>query len=286
MTADEFNLWLGDGKRRPLVMGVLNVTPDSFSDGGKFFDAHAAAREAAAMESAGADLIDIGGESTRPGSQPVSPEQQLERILPVIRAIRNVSPITLSIDTMRAAVADAALDAGANLVNDISAGRDDAEMYPLVARRKVPIVLMHMQGMPATMQDHPTYQNVAVEVELFLRERMTLAISAGIKRRNILVDPGIGFGKTTEHNLTLLRGLKGLRRLGRPVVIGTSRKGFIGKIIGEPDPMHRQFGTAATIAWALANGAAIVRVHDVGPMVQVTKMVRAMMEGAGAEKPE
>jgi dihydropteroate synthase len=237
------------------------------------------------MEAAGADLIDIGGESTRPGSQSIAVEEQIERILPVIRAIREVSPITLSIDTTRAAVAQAALDAGANVINDISAGRDDEKMFPLVAQRSVPIILMHMQGTPATMQDNPTYNHVAIEVELFLRERMNVAISRGIKRRNILVDPGIGFGKTTDHNLTLLREIKGLRRLGRPVVIGTSRKGFIGKITGETDPKQRQFGTAATIAWAIANGAGIVRVHDVGPMVQVTKMMRAMMEES-SQKPE
>jgi len=286
MNAERFNLWLSDSHRAPLVMGVLNVTPDSFSDGGTFLDPDVAANAAREMESAGADLIDIGGESTRPGSQPISIDRQIERILPVIGAIRQVSPITLSIDTTRAAVAEAALDAGANVINDISAGRDDEQMFPLVARRKVPIVLMHMQGTPATMQENPTYNNVAIDVELFLRERLNFAISSGIKRRNILVDPGIGFGKTTEHNLSLLRELKGLRRLGRPVVIGTSRKGFIGKITGEADPKQRQFGTAATIAWSIANGAAIVRVHDVGPMVQVTKMMRAMMEETEERRPK
>jgi dihydropteroate synthase len=278
MTGREFNLWLSDRARRALVMGVLNVTPDSFSDGGSFFDPKVAADAAREMEAAGADLIDIGGESTRPGSQPISVDQQIERILPVIRAIRQVSSITLSIDTTRAAVASAALDAGANLINDISAGRDEEKMFPLAAQRGVPIILMHMQGTPATMQDNPTYNSVAIEVELFLRERMNVAIARGIKRRNILVDPGIGFGKLMHHNLTLLREMRGLRRLGRPVVIGTSRKGFIGKITGETDPKQRQFGTAATVAWSIANGAAIVRVHDVGPMVQVTKMMRAMME--------
>ncbi len=268
-------------------MGVLNITPDSFSDGGDHLKPEVAAKASREMESAGADLIDIGGESTRPGSQPVSVEQQIERILPVVRAIRQVSPITLSIDTTRARVAQAALDAGANLINDISAGRDDDQMFPLIAKREVPIILMHVQGTPATMQDHPTYTHVAIEVELFLRERMKVAIESGIKRRNILVDPGIGFGKNLDHNLTLLRELKGLKRLGRPVVIGTSRKGFIGKITGESDPKRRQFGTAATIAWSIANGAAILRVHDVEPMVQVTKMMRAMMSvGERSQKPE
>jgi dihydropteroate synthase len=278
MNGEEFNLWLSNRGRRPLVMGVLNVTPDSFSDGGTFLDPKVAVDAAREMESAGADLIDIGGESTRPGSQPISIDQQIDRVLPVVRAIRQVSSITLSIDTTRAAVAETMLDAGASLINDISAGQDDAAMFPLIAKRGAAIVLMHMQGTPATMQDNPTYENVAIDVELFLRERMNVAISSGIKRRNILVDPGIGFGKTSEHNLTLLRELRGLRRLGRPVVIGTSRKGFIGTITGETDPKQRQFGTAATVAWSIANGAAIVRVHDVGPMAQVTKMMRAMME--------
>jgi dihydropteroate synthase len=277
MTGEQFKSWLSDRAKSPILMGVVNVTPDSFSDGGDFLEPDVAASAALEMEAAGVDLIDIGGESTRPGSQPVSVLRQIERVVPVVEAIRRVSSNTLSIDTTRAAVAQAALDAGANLINDISAGREDEEMFPLVARRGVPIILMHMQGTPATMQDNPAYNNVAIEVELFLRERMNAAIAAGIKRRNILVDPGIGFGKNLDHNLTLLRELKGLRRLGRPVVIGTSRKGFIGKITGESDPKRRQFGTAATIAWSIANGAAIVRVHDVEPMVQVTKMMRAMM---------
>ena len=274
-----FDQWLRDGKRRTLVMGVLNVTPDSFSDGGLFAGRDAAVAHALEMVEAGAAMIDVGGESTRPGSQPVPEDEQARRIVPVIEAVAPRAKVILSVDTTRAAVAEAALDAGAYVVNDISAGRDDLAMFPLVARRKVPIVLMHMQGTPATMQVNPTYQDVALETELFLRERINLAVAAGIKRGRILVDPGIGYGKTTEHNLTLRREQRGLRRLGRPVVIGTSRKGFIGKITGEPEPSRRLFGTAASVAWSVANGAAVVRVHDVRAMSQVVRMIEAIRSG-------
>jgi dihydropteroate synthase len=237
------------------------------------------------MAAEGADVIDVGGESTRPGSLPVAPDEQIRRVVPVLRALRGSLPdTTFSIDTTRAEVAAAALDAGASVVNDISAGRDDRHMFRLIADRVVPLVLMHMQGTPATMQERPKYQNVTFDVELFLRERMNLAISSGIPRNRILVDPGIGFGKTVDHNLALLRGLRGLRRLGRPVVIGTSRKGFIGRVLGEPagapaDSPGRLLGTAATVAWAVANGAAVVRVHDVGQMAQVVRMTRAIGRG-------
>jgi dihydropteroate synthase len=196
--------------------------------------------------------------------------------------------VTLSIDTTRADVAAAALDAGAHVVNDISAGRDDAGMFDLVAERRAPLILMHMQGTPATMQVDPLYQNVASEVELFLRRRMDLAVSRGVRRNRILVDPGIGFGKTVEHNLTLLREMRGFHRLGRPIVIGTSRKGFIGKVLGDgasADSPARTFGTAATVAWSVANGAGVVRVHDVGPMAQVVRMVRSIMTGGDAVTP-
>lgn len=277
MAPSEFDAWLRDSHRRTLVMGVLNVTPDSFSDGGRFAARDAAVAHAAEMIEEGADLIDIGGESTRPGSQPVPEDQQIARVVPVIEAV--APRIVVSIDTTRAAVAEAALDAGASVVNDISAGRDDPGMFPLVARRKAVIILMHMQGTPATMQAHPSYDNVVREVELFLRERMDLAISAGVKRNRILIDPGIGFGKATEHNLALLRGQRALRRLGRPVVIGTSRKGFVGKITNEPEPSRRLFGTAASVAWSVANGAAVVRVHDVRAMSQVVRMTEAIARG-------
>jgi dihydropteroate synthase len=273
----EFSDWLSDPNRKPLVMGVLNVTPDSFSDGGRFATTDAAVAQAEAMVAAGADVIDVGGESTRPGALPVAANEQIKRVVPVIGRIANL-PVTISIDTMRAAVAEAALEAGAAIVNDISAGRDDAEMLPLVARRSVPVVLMHMQGTPQTMQDAPSYRDVVAETSGFLRERVAAAQAVGIELSKILLDPGIGFGKTMEHNLELLRRQREFLQLGRPIVIGTSRKGFIGRITGEAEPSKRLFGTAASVALAIANGAAIVRVHDVGPMVQVVRMARAILE--------
>ncbi|MEA2708121.1 MAG: dihydropteroate synthase [Phycisphaerales bacterium] len=277
MLPSEFSHWLTEPNRRPLVMGVLNVTPDSFSDGGKFAATDSAVVHAEAMLAAGATLIDVGGESTRPGSFPVAADEQIARVVPVIRRIANL-PVTISIDTTRAAVAEAALDAGAALVNDISAGRDDPALLPLVAQRGVPVVLMHMQGTPLTMQDTPGYSDVVAETIAFLRERVAAAQAAGIELTKILLDPGIGFGKAMPHNLELLRRQRELLALGRPIVIGTSRKGFIGKITAEPEPAKRLFGTAASVALAIANGASIVRVHDVGPMVQVVRMTRAIIE--------
>ncbi|MEO6435067.1 MAG: dihydropteroate synthase [Tepidisphaeraceae bacterium] len=259
-------------------MGVLNVTPDSFSDGGRFATVDAAVIRAEALAAQGADLIDIGGESTRPGSQPVPADEQIARVVPVLQRVAHL-PVTFSIDTTRAAVAEAALDAGAYLVNDISAGRDDAGMFPLVARRKAPIVLMHMQGTPATMQDAPSYSGVVTEVAEFLIERLSMAEAAGIDPNLALIDPGIGFGKRLSDNLALLRRQRELiDRVGRPAVIGTSRKGFIGKITGVERPQDRLFGTAASVAWSIANGAAVVRVHDVGPMRQVVAMTRAIVD--------
>lgn len=268
-------------------MGVLNLTPDSFSDGGRFPGTEAALAAVAEMVAAGADLIDIGGESTRPGSSPVDALEQIRRVIPVISAIRAHLPVILSIDTTRAEVASAALDAGANLVNDISAGRDDPEMFPLLARRRAPVILMHMQGTPATMQLNPSYSDVVAEVGAFLQERLRRAESFGIDPADVLVDPGIGFGKTLENNLQLLRGIGDLATtLARPLVIGTSRKGFIAKITGEDRPTERLFGTAATVAWAVAHGAAIVRVHDVGPVVRVVRMIRAILAARAAPDPQ
>lgn len=280
MSPSEFDAWLLDTDRRPLVMGVLNVTPDSFSDGGQFFSVDAAVARAETMAAEGADIIDIGGESTRPGSQPVDAGEQIRRVLPVLEAIRTIRhrlPVVISVDTTRAAVAESALDAGADIVNDISAGRDDPDMLGLVARRGKPIILTHMRGRPATMQVDPTYSDVTEEVALFLRERLAAAVGAGIHPRRVLLDPGIGFGKTVEHNLELLRATRQLANsLGRPLVVGSSRKGFIGKVLGPAADPSRSFGTAATVAWAVANGAAVVRVHDIGPMVQVVRMVQAI----------
>ena len=278
MKPSDFSAWLKGHNRPTLVMGVLNVTPDSFSDGGRFANEDAAVARAEAMVAEGAQMIDVGGESTRPGSQPVAADEQIRRVVPVIRRIAQL-PVTISIDTTRAAVAEAALEAGAAVVNDISAGRDDPAMLPLVARRRCPVILMHMQGTPATMQAAPTYSDVVLEVAGFLIERTAAAVAAGVERERVLIDPGIGFGKAQEHNLALLRRQRELiDAVGRPAVIGTSRKGFIGRITGVDEPSRRLFGTAATVAWAVANRAAVVRVHDVEAMKQVVTMTRAIVD--------
>ena len=279
MSPGEFDAWLTDPQRRPLVMGILNITPDSFSDGGRFDGVDAAVSHALQLAAEGADLIDVGGESTRPGAQRVDAGEQLRRVLPVLRALRGrLDGTTLSVDTTLASVAGAALDEGVHVVNDISAGRDDPAMLPLAARRGCPIVLMHMQGTPATMQLAPTYSDVTAEVAALLRDRLAAAAAVGVDPRRVLLDPGIGFGKTVEHNLELLRRTRDLAdSLGRPLLVGTSRKGFIQKIAGGDETDRRRlFGTAATVAWAVANGAAVVRVHEVGPMAQVVRMTRAI----------
>jgi dihydropteroate synthase len=278
MSPADFDHWLTLEPRPPLVMGILNVTPDSFSDGGKFATTDAAIMHAEALAEAGADVIDVGGESTRPGSDPVAPAEQIRRVLPVLQSVANRLPVVFSIDTTSSEVAHAALDVGATLINDISAGRDDPQILSLAARRRCPIILMHMLGRPKTMQQAPHYEEVTAEVAGFLDERIVAAGIHGVNIDKILIDPGIGFGKTREHNLELLKHLRELTVLGRPLVIGTSRKRFIGQITGETEAENRVFGTAATVAWSLANGASIVRVHDVGPIVQVVRVIRAIME--------
>jgi dihydropteroate synthase len=262
-------------------MGVVNVTPDSFSDGGRYADPQAAIAHARSLLAAGADLLDVGGESTRPGAARTPADEQIRRIRPVIEALAREfgASCLISVDTTRSLVARAALDAGATLVNDISAGTDDPAILPLAAERQAPIVLMHMQGQPATMQVNPSYRNVVEDVAAHLRDRAAAAIDAGIARHRILLDPGIGFGKTVEHNLELLRRLGELTSLGHPLVLGTSRKGFLGKIAGETEPRDRLFATAASVAWCVANGAAVVRVHDVEPMVKVMRVIRAIQAG-------
>lgn len=279
LNSSEFNLWLRQPLtvRRPLIMGVLNVTPDSFSDGGRFQAPPAAADFSAQMISAGADWIDIGGESTRPGSQPVSGEEQIRRVLPALKLIRSATNAVISVDTTSSQVAQAALDAGADCINDVSAGRNDSQMFSLAAGRGAAIILMHMQGTPATMQDHPTYRDVTAEVAQFLIGRKDMAVKAGISSDRILLDPGIGFGKTVSHNLQLLRDTLVLANLGSPLVVGPSRKSFIAKITGETRPEERVFATAGAIAWCVANRAGVVRVHDVGPIAQVIKMISAII---------
>ena len=267
---------------RPLIMGVLNVTPDSFSDGGRHQDPDAAAARAARMVEEGADIVDVGGESTRPGAGRIPAAEQKRRVLPVIEALRATLPpqVLVSIDTTRAEVAAAALDAGASFVNDVSAGRDDPELLPLVAERDVPVVLMHMQGEPATMQQAPDYDDVVAEVAELLLERAALAVSAGVHRDAIVIDPGIGFGKRLEHNLALLAGLPMLVSHGFPVLVGTSRKSLLRTLCGTPPDGDLSGATAATTALAVAAGAAIFRVHDVRANRQAADVAWAIQQAS------
>lgn len=270
-----FKAWLSSKTRPPLLMGVLNTTPDSFSDGGKFMDHGAAIDFGLQMVADGAAFIDVGGESTRPGSTPVDAAEQIRRTVPAISALSK-SGANVSIDTTSAAVAEAAIDAGAVLINDISAGRADPGMFALAAKRGVAIVLMHMRGTPQTMQDAPQYADVVAEVAAFLGERARLAEASGVPRHQVLVDVGIGFGKTLHHNLALLRHHLQIADMGYATVLGTSRKGFIGKLTGQAEPRDRVIGTSATVAWGLANGADILRVHDVSAMREVMSVITAI----------
>jgi dihydropteroate synthase len=258
-----------------VVMGVLNVTPDSFSDGGQFFDAERAVERGLRMAADGAVIIDVGGESTRPGSASVSADEQIERVVPVIKALCKKIDVPISIDTYKLEVAKAALEAGAGMINDITALSDE-RMAELAAKHDVPVVLMHMQGTPATMQTEPKYEDVVGEVLQFLLERAKRAEDFGIPKEKIFIDPGIGFGKTLEHNLLLLKDINKFVAADYRVLVGTSRKSFIGKLTGREKPSDRIFGTAATVALCAAAGVSIVRVHDVAEMVDVVKVVNAI----------
>jgi len=249
---------------RPQIFGILNVTPDSFSDGGEFDDVTAAAQQAQRMLDQGADAIDVGGESTRPGASRIDPAEQIRRAVPTIERIVEQSPACrISIDTTLSRVAAAALDAGASIINDVSAGREDEAMFQLAAERDVPIILMHMQGQPGTMQNDPTYDDVVTEVRDFLLARADAAQQAGVDASRLILDPGIGFGKTFEHNLQLLAALDVFVATDYPIMLGTSRKRFLGRITGETDAAQRCIATAATTALGVASGVAIFRVHDV-----------------------
>jgi dihydropteroate synthase len=265
-------------------MGVVNVTPDSFSDGGHFADHDAAVAHGLALAADGADLLDVGGESTRPGAAYIDEATELARALPVVERLAGATPVPVSIDTRKAAVARAALAAGAVMVNDVSAGRDDPDLLGVAADAKAALVLMHMQGTPATMQDHPSYHDVVGEVEAFLAERCAAAEAAGVPTDALVVDPGIGFGKRDEHNYALLGALPRLTRLGHPLLVGTSRKGFIGRALGL-DVDQREEGTAATITWAVERGVRIVRVHAVRTMARVVRMTEALMAATGQPEP-
>jgi dihydropteroate synthase len=264
-----------------LIMGVVNVTPDSFSDGGQFLDSGRAVERALQMAAEGAAIIDVGGESTRPGSTPVPAGEQIRRVVPVIEALAAEVRIPLSIDTHDPEVARAALDAGASLINDITA-LVDARMAQLAAGRQVPIVLMHMQGTPATMQVEPHYDDVVTEVRDFLVVRAAAAQKSGIAPERVLIDPGIGFGKSLDHNLLLLKHLDALVATGYRVLVGPSRKRFLGTLTGRENPAERIFGTAAAVALCAAAGVSVVRVHDVGPMLDVLKVTQAIL-GASHE---
>jgi dihydropteroate synthase len=256
-------------------MGVVNVTDDSFYDGGRYVVHERAMAHALDLIQQGADIIDIGGESTRPGAHPIGEQDELDRVIPVIEALARRVSVPISVDTTKSRVAQAAVDSGASIVNDVSALRQDPEMSSVIARSNAALVLMHMQGTPQTMQLGPQYTDVVSEVFQFLEERVETALRAGIARTNIILDPGFGFGKLWLHNRDLLRRLSSLMALNRPVLVGLSRKAFIGKVVGRPAE-HREWGTAAAVAMAVDQGAHIVRVHDVAMMMDVVKMAAAL----------
>jgi len=268
---------------RALVMGIVNITPDSFSDGGRFASAESAIAHALELVAQGADLLDIGGESSRPGAQPVTDDEELRRVLPVVRELATRTTVPLSVDTTKAIVADACLAAGAHIINDISALQGDANMAPIVAARRAGVVLMHMQGTPQTMQINPHYEDVVAEVGRFLQERLHAATVAGIGVECVVLDPGIGFGKTTEHNLELLARLGELQALGRPVLLGVSRKGFSGKVLGRK-VQDRLAASLAVACHAVTMGAAqIVRVHDVRETRDAVTLLSAILFSRGSE---
>jgi dihydropteroate synthase len=282
----KFTLRLRSGRlvlgERTLVMGVLNVTPDSFSDGGKFLDAGRAIEQALAMERAGADLLDIGGESTRPGSAGTSAKEELARVLPVLQALRGRMKIPVSIDTQKPEVAEGALDAGAQIINDISGLKNDPRIAEAAARRRVPLILMHMRGEPRTMQVRGFARDVMKDVMGGLRNSVAAARNAGVEKSQIILDPGIGFGKSCAQNYELLQKLPQLAKLGYPLLVGTSRKGFLGATLARDDkpapPEERIWGTASTVTASILNGAHIVRVHDVNEMVQVARVADCLLD--------
>jgi dihydropteroate synthase len=260
---------------RPLIMGIVNVTSDSFYDGGRYLEPERAIAHAVDLVEQGADLIDIGAESTRPGAVPIDEQDELDRVIPVIEGVARRVAVPISVDTMKARVAQRAVDAGASMVNDVSALRFDAGMAEVVAQSGAGVVLMHMQGTPQTMQQAPQYQNVVAEVTGFFEERLQAAMRAGIEKSHIVLDPGIGFGKLLSHNLVLLTQLSSFAMFDRPLLVGLSRKAFIGQIIDRP-VAHREWGTAAAVAIAVERGADILRVHDVAMMADVVKVASAL----------
>jgi dihydropteroate synthase len=266
---------------QPRIMGILNVTPDSFSDGGEWFAFDEAVQHARVLVGEGADILDVGGESTRPGADPVSLDEELRRVVPVIRAARDTGA-QISVDTMKLSVARAAVEAGASYVNDVSAFRHEPELAGFVADRDCDCCLMHMLGEPRTMQDDPRYDDVVDDVRAFLEQRIEFALGEGVREERIMVDPGIGFGKTLAHNLELLRRLDEIVAVGFPVVVGTSRKSFLGRLTGRDDPHDRVAATLATTVLALERGAAVFRVHDVAPTRDALAVATATLRPDGA----
>jgi len=279
-TAGDGRSWKLEPGDRTLVMGVLNLTPDSFFDGGRYLDPARAEARAWEMAATGADIIDIGGESTRPGSAEVSPAEQLRRVLPVLERAAGALGVPVSIDTSSAQVAREAWAAGAWMINDVTALSGDPGMAELAAETSAPVVLMHMRGCPATMQEKPTYADVVSEVAGYLKNRAEFALTSGVGKDKIIIDPGIGFGKTVEHNLLLLSGIPDLAKLGYPVLVGPSRKSFLGKITGRPAG-ERLWGTAGAAAAAVMGGAHIIRVHDPEPIRDVVAVMDALAEARG-----
>ncbi len=266
---------------RTYLMGILNVTPDSFSDGGLFNRPESALAQAHYLVRCGADILDIGGQSTRPGAAEISPEEELNRVLPVIEAIRRELPVPISVDTTKAAIACASVKAGADIINDISGATFDPKMLPAVAELGVPIVLMHMRGTPQTMQIMTDYQDLIGEIYQFLQARVEAAIASGIDKSRIILDPGIGFAKTYDQNLEILRRLSEFSSLGCPILVGVSRKSFIGRIVNQTDPQARVWGTAGACASAIASGADILRIHDVPEMRDVCLVADAIFRHCG-----
>jgi dihydropteroate synthase len=270
--------------QRTLVMGILNVTPDSFSDGGQFLSTDAAVSRALQIEADGADIIDVGGESTRPGSKPVLPADQIRRIVPVLENLRGRLKIPISVDTSSSQVAEAAAEAGAEILNDVTGLRADFRLAEVARRRKLPLILMHMHGEPRTMQKKPFAPDVIRDVAAGLRRTVSLATRTGIPRSRIVLDPGIGFGKTYAQDYELIARLSEFARLGFPLLVGTTRKKFIGRVLGGAPVQERIFGTAATVAAGILGGAHIVRVHDVAEMVQVARVTDAVLSPRSVAK--
>ena len=269
--------WAMHFEARPHIMGIVNVTPDSFSDGGHYFSPESAVEQGLRLVEQGADMVDVGGESTRPGSDPVSVEEELARVLPVIEALARKIRVPISIDTCKSTVAQRALEVGASMINDVSAGRFDPVILTVAARAGVPLIMMHMKGRPKDMQVNPVYTDLMGEIKAFLADANQRALEAGVQPDRIVLDPGIGFGKTFNHNLMVINRLRELTDLGRPLLVGPSRKAFLGHILGGVGPERRETATAAAVALAAYNGAHILRVHDVGMARETLAVVGAVM---------